>query len=114
MRKVVEAEAANEAKTRFLAAVSHELRTPLNAILGFSDILTSEYCSQPLDDSQAEYVGLIRQSGQHLLAVINSMLDLSKIDAGRYELNLEPFDMREAFRDCEAMLSQQAKDKNTF
>lgn len=112
VRKVVEAEAANEAKTRFLAAVSHELRTPLNAILGFSDILTSEYCSQPLDDSQAEYVGLIRQSGQHLLAVINSMLDLSKIDAGRYELNLEPFDMRDAFRDCEAMLRQQAKDKN--
>ncbi len=112
VRKVGEAEAANEAKTRFLAAVSHELRTPLNAILGFSDILTSEFCSRPLDESQAEYVGLIRQSGQHLLAVINSMLDLSKIDAGRYELNLEPFDIREAFRDCEAMLSQQARDKN--
>ncbi len=110
-RKVGEAEAANEAKTRFLAAVSHELRTPLNAILGFSDILTSDYCSRPLDDTQAEYVGLIRQSGQHLLDVINSMLDLSKIEAGRYELNLEPFDIREVIRDCEAMLGKQARDK---
>jgi cell cycle sensor histidine kinase DivJ len=110
VRKVGEAEAANEAKTRFLAAVSHELRTPLNAILGFSDILTSELCSKALDETQAEYVGLIRQSGQHLLAVINSILDLSKIDAGRYELNLEPFDIREAIRDCEAMLGQQARD----
>ncbi|MCR9139034.1 MAG: HAMP domain-containing histidine kinase [Alphaproteobacteria bacterium] len=110
VRKVGEAEAANEAKTRFLAAVSHELRTPLNAILGFSDILTSGICGNPLDDKQSEYVGLIRQSGQHLLSVINSMLDLSKIDAGRYELNLEPFDIREAIQNCEAMLSQQARD----
>lgn len=109
-RKVGEAEAANEAKTRFLAAVSHELRTPLNAILGFSDILTSGICGNALDEQQSEYVGLIRQSGQHLLAVINSMLDLSKIDAGRYELNLEPFDIREAIHNCEAMLSQQARD----
>lgn len=110
VRKVGEAEAANEAKTRFLAAVSHELRTPLNAILGFSDILTSGICSNELDEQQSEYVGLIRQSGQHLLSVINSMLDLSKIDAGRYELNLEPFDIREAIHNCEAMLSQQAQD----
>lgn len=110
VRKVGEAEAANEAKTRFLAAVSHELRTPLNAILGFSDILTSGICGKALDDKQSEYVGLIRQSGEHLLAVINSMLDLSKIDAGRYELNLEPFDIREAIHNCEAMLGQQARD----
>ncbi len=110
VRKVGEAEAANEAKSRFLAAVSHELRTPLNAILGFSDILKSGICGNALDEQQAEYVGLIRQSGQHLLSVINSMLDLSKIDAGRYELNLEPFDIREAIDTCEAMLSQQARD----
>lgn len=110
VRKVGEAEAANEAKTRFLAAVSHELRTPLNAILGFSDILTSGICGKALDEKQSEYVGLIRQSGEHLLAVINSMLDLSKIDAGRYELNLEPFDIREAIHNCEAMLGQQARD----
>ena len=110
VRKVGEAEAANEAKTRFLAAVSHELRTPLNAILGFSDILTSELVGPALDENQAEYVTLIRQSGQHLLEVINSMLDLSKIDAGRYELNLEPFDVREAIRSCEAMLRQQANE----
>ncbi len=110
--KVDEAESANETKTRFLAAVSHELRTPLNAILGFSDLLSGEYLGKPLDDKQREYVGLIHQSGRHLLDVINSMLDLSKIEAGRYELNPETFDVRDAVDGCEAMLAPQAKDKN--
>ncbi|MCY6381519.1 sensor histidine kinase [Hoeflea prorocentri] len=110
-RKVEEAETANEAKTRFLAAVSHELRTPLNAILGFSDLLSGEYLGDSLNPQQREYVELIRDSGQHLLAVINSMLDLSKIEAGRYELNLETFNVKEAMDTCEAMLSRQADSK---
>ena len=110
-RKVEEAEAANEAKTRFLAAVSHELRTPLNAILGFSDFLSGEYLGDSLSNEQREYVGLISESGQHLLSVINSMLDLSKIEAGRYELNLETFNVKEAVDTCEAMLMQQAQEK---
>ncbi|MCP4315216.1 MAG: HAMP domain-containing histidine kinase [Hyphomicrobiales bacterium] len=112
VRKTEEAEAANEAKTRFLAAVSHELRTPLNAILGFSDLLSGEFLSASLSAEQREYVSLIRQSGQHLLEVINSMLDLSKIEAGRYELNLETFNIREVVETCEAMLAQQASGKN--
>lgn len=110
-RKVDEAEAANEAKSRFLAAVSHELRTPLNAIIGFSDLLHGEYLGNPLAPGQREYVGLIHQSGQHLLSVINSMLDLSRIEVGRYDLNLETFDIREAIGNCEAMLAQQALQK---
>ncbi|MEM9104967.1 MAG: HAMP domain-containing sensor histidine kinase [Pseudomonadota bacterium] len=112
VRKTEEAEAANEAKTRFLAAVSHELRTPLNAILGFSDLLSGEFLGASLSPEQREYVSLIRQSGQHLLEVINSMLDLSKIEAGRYELNLETFDISEVVDTCEAMLAQQANGKS--
>ena len=106
-----EAVAAHEAKSRFLAAVSHELRTPLNAILGFSDILAGEYFGKLENDRQREYVQLIRQSGAHLLSVVNAMLDMSKIEAGRYELMLEHFVIGEAVTECEQMLSLQAANK---
>jgi two-component system, cell cycle sensor histidine kinase DivJ len=109
--KAEEANTANEAKTRFLAAVSHELRTPLNAILGFSDILAGEYFGKLENDRQREYVALINQSGNHLLAVVNTMLDMSKIEAGRYELVCEDFAASEAVSACESMLSLQAKNK---
>jgi two-component system, cell cycle sensor histidine kinase DivJ len=102
---------ANEAKTRFLAAVSHELRTPLNAILGFSDILRGEYFGALANDRQREYVGLVYQSGTHLLSVVNTMLDMSKIENGRYELMPEPFNIVAAVRTCEAMLEWQAQNK---
>lgn len=85
---------ANEtsaAKTQFLAAVSHELRTPLNAIIGFSDILHQEFFGGFETPRQKEYVGLIRESGEHLLSIVNTLLDVSKIEAGRYELVHEPF-----------------------
>ncbi|CAN7626179.1 ATP-binding protein [Rhizobium sp. LjRoot30] len=111
VRKAAEAESANDAKTRFLAAVSHELRTPLNAILGFSDILTGEYFGKLENDRQREYVRLIRQSGAHLLSVVNTMLDMSKIEAGRYELMMEPFVIGESIRTCEEMLALQAREK---
>ena len=110
-QKAAEAEDANHAKTRFLAAVSHELRTPLNAILGFSDILAGEYFGALANDRQREYVSLIRSSGHHLLQVVNTMLDMSKIEAGRYELMMEPFEVAEAVQSCEDMLTLQARDK---
>ncbi len=106
-----EADSANEAKSRFLAAVSHELRTPLNAILGFSDILAGEYFGKLENDRQREYVDLISQSGNHLLSVVNTMLDMSKIEAGHYEIQVEPFMISEAARACEAMLEHQAQQK---
>ncbi len=109
--KADEANSANEAKTRFLAAVSHELRTPLNAILGFSDILAGEYFGKLENDRQREYVSLINQSGNHLLAVVNTMLDMSKIEAGRYELACEDFAASAVVSACEQMLALQAKNK---
>ena len=85
------AEAANLAKSQFLANMSHELRTPLNAILGFSEVLENGI-GGPLQSRQAEYVGLIRQSGEHLLQLINEILDLARIDAGKLDLREEVLD----------------------
>jgi signal transduction histidine kinase/CheY-like chemotaxis protein/HAMP domain-containing protein len=83
-----EAEDANKIKSEFLANMSHELRTPLNAIIGFSDILKDGLIGK-LDERQLEYVSDIYQSGQHLLSLINDILDLSKIEAGKMSLDLE-------------------------
>ena len=90
-----EAEGMARAKSRFLANMSHELRTPLNAIIGFSDIMRSRLFG-PLEGRYAEYAALIHESGGHLLDLINDVLDMSKIEAERYSLSLEPFDAREA------------------
>ena len=105
-------ETAEETKSRFLAAVSHELRTPLNAILGFSEILGGEYFGKLQNERQREYVQLIHQSGAHLLQVVNAMLDVSKIEAGHFELQKESFPVAATIRDCESMLALQARDKN--
>jgi cell cycle sensor histidine kinase DivJ len=90
-----DAEGVAQAKSRFLANMSHELRTPLNAIIGFSDIMRSKMFG-PLSERYAEYAGLIHESGGHLLDLINDVLDMSKIEADRFSLALEPFDAREA------------------
>ena len=90
-----EAEAQNTGKSRFLANMSHELRTPLNAIMGFSDIMRSRLFG-PLPDRYGEYAELIHESGRHLLDLINDVLDMSKIEAERFELSREEFDGREA------------------
>jgi two-component system NtrC family sensor kinase len=84
--------AANHAKTEFLTTMSHELRTPLVAILGFSELLVSGKVGA-LTPQQREYVGYMGDSGTHLLALINDLLDVSKIEAGKVELDLEPVDL---------------------
>src|SRR5262249_1118601 len=88
-----EAESANHAKSMFLAIMSHELRTPLNAIIGFSDLIVSQALG-PLNNAKyLEYAGDIRDSGSHLLGLIDKVLDLSKIEAGRFELHEEDVDL---------------------
>jgi PAS domain S-box-containing protein len=102
------AEAANLAKSRFLANMSHELRTPLNAILGFSEML-ERGAAGPLDRQQCEYVGYIHQSGAHLLEIINEILDLAKIDAGKFELDEDQgVDARALVDCCVALVSGRA------
>ena len=88
------AEGANRAKSRFLANMSHELRTPLNAILGFSEVMTHQMFG-PIGQRYVDYAQLIHESGGHLLGLINSILDMSKIEAGRFKLQPEPFDLSE-------------------
>ncbi len=88
-------EAANKHKSDFLANMSHELRTPLNAIIGFSEVMLTGMTGS-LPDKPKEFIGDIRDSGKHLLALINDILDLSKIEAGRMELDVTRFDLREA------------------
>jgi len=89
------AEAQNAGKSRFLANMSHELRTPLNAIMGFSDIMRQRLFG-PVPDRYGEYAELIHESGAHLLELINDVLDMSKIEAERFELAREDFDARDA------------------
>ena len=91
----VAAEQQNAGKSRFLANMSHELRTPLNAIMGFSDIMRQRLFG-PMSDRYAEYADLIHESGAHLLELINDVLDMSKIEAERFELAREDFDARDA------------------
>jgi cell cycle sensor histidine kinase DivJ len=106
------AESAGLEKTRFLAAVSHEMRTPLNAILGFSEMLSQEFV-RPLDEDQKrEYAGLIHESGEHLLALVDTMLDMSKIESGRYTLLTEPFPAAEAVTGVERMLRLEAERRD--
>jgi two-component system, cell cycle sensor histidine kinase DivJ len=100
------------AKSRFLAAVSHELRTPLNAIIGFSDMLQHEMFGAFQDPRQKEYVGLISESGHHLLSVVNAILDVSRIEAGSYPTSSEPFEFAEAVTMCHAMLKDQARARD--
>ena len=103
------AEAEARGKTRFLANMSHELRTPLNAIMGFSDIMRTRLFGE-LSPRYGEYAQLIHESGQHLLDLINDLLDVTKIEADKYELRTEIFDVREAANAALRLLRQQADD----
>jgi two-component system cell cycle sensor histidine kinase PleC len=106
------AEEANLAKSRFLATMSHELRTPLNAILGFSEIMMGEVFGPLGNAHYKEYAGDIHSSGRHLLDLINEILDLSRIEAGRYTLNEEAVNLSAVVEDAHHLVKLKAKTKN--
>lgn len=106
------AEAANISKSRFLAQMSHELRTPLNAILGFSEVMKSEIFGPHAVPAYKDYSNDIHTSGQHLLGLINEILDLSRIEAGRYELNEEAVPLAAVVEDCHHLMKLRAKNRN--
>lgn len=103
-----EAQRANQAKSAFLAGISHELRTPLNAILGFSQILVKE---TNLTLKQAAYVETMLKSGNHLLDMINEVLDISRIEAGRMPVNYDNFSLRQMFKDIESIFKLDVQQK---
>jgi two-component system cell cycle sensor histidine kinase PleC len=105
------AEGANIAKSQFLAQMSHELRTPLNAILGFSEVMKTEVFGPHEVPAYKEYSADIHSSGQHLLNLINEILDLSRIEAGRYELNEEPVSLAVVVEDCHHLLKLRAQNR---
>ena len=104
-------EAGPGIEKQFLATVSHELRTPLNSIIGFSDILRRDLFGPLANERQREYVNLIHSSGAHLLAVVNTILDVSKLNAGTYAIHRDPFDLNAVVRECASMLRPQADAK---
>ncbi|HVV93925.1 MAG TPA: HAMP domain-containing sensor histidine kinase [Hyphomicrobiales bacterium] len=105
------AETANVAKSRFLATMSHELRTPLNAILGFSEVMKNEVFGTHANQTYKDYASDIHTSGEHLLNLINELLDLSRIEAGRYELNEEAINLVHLVEDCRHLLKLRAQNR---
>jgi len=101
------AEAANRAKSDFLANMSHELRTPLNSVIGFSGVLKKEFYGK-LNEKQSEYVRYIEESGRHLLGLINDILDLSKVEAGKMRLETAPVALSDVIRGSVTMLKERA------
>ena len=103
-------EQAYAAKTQFLANMSHELRTPLNAIIGFSEMIERQLLGPIGTEKYLEYIGGIRESGEHLLDLISDILDMSKIEAGKYELNIEKFNISKVIRMAAHMMEGRAVD----
>jgi len=107
----LKAEQANRAKSSFLAGMSHELRTPLNAIIGFSELLTSTNYENS-DEQKQEYQQIILKSGKHLLSLINDILDLSKIEDGKLDINVAEWDVNKAISDACETIQLAAAEKN--
>lgn len=106
------AEEANLAKSRFLASMSHELRTPLNAILGFSEVMAEEVLGPLENQTYRDYARSIHDSGNHLLTLINEILDISRIEAGRYKLKEEPVDIAHTVEECCNLVELKARNKD--
>jgi PAS domain S-box-containing protein len=103
-----QADAANRAKSAFLANMSHELRTPLNAVLGFSQLMKS---ASDVTTAQKENLEIITRSGEHLLTLINNVLDISKIESGRVELEESPLDLRQMMQEISSLMGARAREK---
>lgn len=110
-RDHAEAMRANDVKAQFLATVSHELRTPLNAIIGFSEMLSAEGNSWIDADKRLEYARIIHGSGHHLLDIVNTLLDISKIESGAMEIEREPLDLAGLAGDCCSLMALRAENK---
>ena len=108
---LVQAEEANKSKAGFLATMSHELRTPLNAIIGFSEMMQAELLGPLGNHRYSDYVNCIHESGRHLLELINDILDMSKIESGKYELFHEPVNVVKSVRLALHMIEAQAEEK---
>jgi cell cycle sensor histidine kinase DivJ len=105
-----EADKAHAAKSQFLATMSHELRTPLNAIIGFSEMIVQEAELNLDAPRRQEYARLINDSGQHLLSVVNGILDMSKMESGGFEISAEPFSPRDAIMNCSNLMALKARE----